>query len=129
MEPKWLSRDMVLAIHDEALAMFGGLAGVRDNGLFDSALDRPKNRLTYGHSPSLYALAASLCFGLVKNHPFLDGNKRTGLLAARAFLFLNGRAFEPNEADEVNIIVAVAEGSVDEMALERWFAEFSTPIR
>jgi len=129
MESKWLSRDMVLAIHDEALAMFGGLAGVRDNGLFDSALDRPKNRLTYGESPSLHALAASLCFRLVKNHPFLDGNKRTGLLAARAFLFLNGRAFEPNEADEVNIIVAVAEGSADERTLERWFAEFSTPIR
>lgn len=127
MEPKWLSRDMVLAIHDEAVAMFGGMAGVRDEGLLDSALDRPKNLLAYADAPTLFALAASLCFGLVKNHPFLDGNKRTGLLSARAFLFLNGLAFEPRETDEVNTMVAVAAGEADEAVLARWFEEFSTP--
>jgi death-on-curing protein len=129
MEPKWLNRHMVLAIHDEALAMFGGLAGVRDEGLLDSALDRPKNLFAYGDSPSLFALAASLAFGVVKNHPFLDGNKRTGLLAARAFLFLNGQVFEPAESDEVNTMVAVAAGEADEALLARWFEEFSTPKR
>ena len=127
MEPKWLTRQMVLAIHDEALAMFGGLAGVRDEGLLDSAIDRPKNLAAYAASPSLFALAASLCFGLVKNHPFLDGNKRTGLLSARAFLFLNGQVFEPTELDEVNTMVAVAAGEADETALARWFERYSTP--
>jgi death-on-curing protein len=127
MEPKWLTRDMVLAIHDEAVAMFGGLAGIRENGLLDSALDRPKNLFANTESPGLFARAAALCFGLVKNHPFLDGNKRTGLLAAPAFLFLNGQAFEPNETDEVNLIVAVAAGEADEAALARWFETFSAP--
>lgn len=127
MEPKWLARDMVLAIHDEAVAMFGGMAGVRNEGLLDSALDRPKNLLAYADTPTLFALAASLCFGLVKNYPFLDGNKRTGLLSVRAFLFLNGFAFEPRETDEVNTLVAVAAGEADEAVLARWFQEFSTP--
>ena len=126
MEPKWLTRQMILAIHDEAIVVFGGLPGIRDMALLDSAMDRPKNLLAYGDTPSLFDLAAALCCGMVKNHPFLDGNKRTGLLSARAFLFLNGQVFEPTEVDEVTMMVGVAEGAVDEAMLASWLARFST---
>jgi death-on-curing protein len=123
---KWLTREMVLAIHAEAIVNFGGLPGVRDAALLDSALDKPKNLLAYGEKPSLFDLAAALCVGIVKNHPFLDGNKRTGLLAARAFLFLNGQVFEPTEVDEVNMMVGVADGTVDAIMLASWLAGCST---
>ena len=126
MELQWLTRKMILAIHDEAVVAFGGLPGVRDMALLDSAVDRPKNLLAYGANPSLFDLAAALCCGIVKNHPFLDGNKRTGLLSARAWLFLNGQVFEPTEVDEVAMLVGVAEGTVDEAMLASWLARFST---
>jgi death-on-curing protein len=126
MQLKWLTRRMILAIHDEALVIFGGLPGVRDMALLDSAIDRPKSRLAYGDNPSLFALAAALYFGVVKNRPFFDGNKRTGLLSARAFLFLNGQVFEPTEVDEVTMMVGVADGSVDEAMLACWLARSST---
>jgi len=77
-------------------------------------------------NPSLFDLAAALCFGIVKNHPFLDGNKRTGLLSAHALLFLNGQVFEPAEVDEVTMMVGVADGTVDEALLASWLARFST---
>jgi death-on-curing protein len=127
-EPKWLTKRMVLAIHDEAVAMFGGTAGIRDEGLLESALNRPQNRFTYENEASLFDLAASLCHGICKNHPFLDGNKRTGLLSARAFLFLNGLAFEPREVDEVENMVAVAAGEIDEAGVAAWFKDFSAPL-
>jgi len=117
---------MILAMHDEAVVIFGGLPGVRDMALLDSAIDRPKNLIAYGDHPSLFDLAAALCFGIVKNHPFLDGNKRTGLLSARALLFLNGQVFEPAEVDEVTMMVGVADGTVDEAMLASWLACFST---
>jgi death-on-curing protein len=126
MELRWLTRQMLLAIHDEAVVVFGGLPGVRDIALLDSAIDRPKNLFAYGDDPSLFDLAAALCFGIVKNHPFLDGNKRTGLLAARAFLFLHDEVFEPTEVDEVTMMVGVADGTVDEAMLASWLACFST---
>lgn len=126
MEFKWLTREMVLAIHAEAIVNFGGRPGIRDAALLDSALDKPKNLLAYGEKPSLFDLTAALCVGIVKNHPFLDGNKRTGLLAARAFLFLNGQVFEPTEVDEVNMIVGVADGTVDVVMLASWLASCST---
>jgi len=126
MELKWLTRKMILAIHDEAVVVFGGLPGVRDMGLLNSAMDRPKNLLAYGDNPSLFDLAAALCFGIVQNHPFLDGNKRTGLLSAHAWLFLNGQVFEPTEVDEVTTMVGVAEGTVDEAMLAGWLACFSS---
>jgi len=126
MELKWLTRQMLLAIHDEAVVVFGGLPGVRDMALLDSAMDRPKNLLAYGDNSSLFDLAAAWCFGIVQNHPFLDGNKRTGLLSARALLLLNGQVFEPAEVDEVTMMVGVAEGTVDEAMLASWLARFST---
>jgi death on curing protein len=127
--PKWLAKRMVQAIHDEAVEMFGGTAGIRDEGLLESALSRPQNRFAYETEATLFDLAASLCHGVCKNYPFLDGNKRTALLAARAFLFLNGLAFEPREVDEVENMVAVASGELDEVGIAAWFKEFSTPIK
>lgn len=124
--PKWLSTAIVTAIHDEAIYEFGGLAGIRDVGLLESALDRPRNRLAYEPKSHLFDLAASLCFGITKNHPFIDGNKRTALLATRAFLFLNGYALEPSEEDEVLTLVSVADGSVTESALVSWLRRNSS---
>ncbi len=127
MEPKRLTAQLVQAIHTQVVAVFGGTHGVRDMGLLESALDRPRNRYAYGDDPTLFDLAAAYCIGIVKNHPFIDGNKRTGDLTARAFLFRNGYLFEPDEADEVNMIVALAAGEIDEGALARWISENSTP--
>jgi death-on-curing protein len=129
MEPKWLTARLVQAIHSQAVADFGGSHGVRDMGLLESALDRPRNLYAYGDDPTLFDLAAAFCAGIVKNHPFIDGNKRTGDLAARAFLFRNGYLFEPDEADEVNMIVALAAGEIEEDVLARWISENSTPKR
>jgi death-on-curing protein len=118
--PKWLATAVVTAIHDEAIYEFGGLAGIRDSGLLESALDRPRNRLAYEPKSTLFELAATLCVGIAKNHPFIDGNKRTALLATRAFLFLNGYALEPTEEDEVLTMVAVADSSLSEQQFADW---------
>lgn len=121
--PKWLTSAMVLALHNETLAMFGGLSGIRDAGLLETALAKPQQLMAYGKKVSLFDLAGSYCFGIVRRHPFLDGNKRTGLLCARAFLFLNGYELEPEEADEVDTIMKLAEGSLTEKALSRWLGK------
>ena len=123
--PKWLTSAIVTAIHDEAIYEFGGLAGVRDIGLLESALDRPRNQLAY-EKTDLFELAATLCVGVTKNRPFIDGNKRTALLATRAFLFLNGFALEPGEEDEVLTMVAVADGSMREQELGAWLRRNSS---
>lgn len=123
MEPKWLSASIVEAIHLEAIARFGGTDGIRDEGLLESALQRAKNLYFYGDEASVYAMAAAYCAGIVKNHPFLDGNKRTGLLAANVFLDLNDYAFQPNEAEAVNVIIALAAGEIDEAALAEWISD------
>ena len=124
--PKWLATALVTAIHDEAIYEFGGLAGIRDFGLLESALDRPRNRLAYEPKSTLVELAATLCVGLTKNHPLIDGNKRTALLATRAFLFLNGYALEPTEEDEVLTMVAVADDSLSEHQLADWLRKNSS---
>jgi death on curing protein len=124
--PKWLTTTIVTAIHDEAIFEFGGLAGVRDSGLLESALDRPRNRLAYEPKTNIFGLGASLCVGSTKNHPFIDGNKRTALLATRAFLFLNGYVLEPSEEDEVLTMVAVADDSMTETQLAAWLRRNSS---
>jgi death-on-curing protein len=111
---------LVAAIHDEAIFEFGGLGGVRDEGLLESAVARPKNRLAHEARSTIFELAAALCAELAKNRPFVDGNKRTALLATRAFLVPNGYSLEPDEADEVTTMVAVAAGSLDEASLAAW---------
>lgn len=119
-EFKWVTARIATAIHDEAIYEFGGLAGIRDHGLLESALDRPRNLLAYEAGSSIFELAASLCFGVAKNHPFNDGNKRTALLSTRAFLYLNGKVLEPAQQDEVATMLAVADGSLNEQQLAAW---------
>jgi death-on-curing protein len=126
IEPKWVTVAIATAIHDEAIYEFGGLPGVRDQGLLESALDRPRNVL--GYEPAIFKLAAALCVGITKNRAFNDGNKRTALLTTRAFLFLNGHALEPRQDDEVATLVAVADGSLDAAQLEVWLAGNSTRV-
>ena len=127
--PKWLSPALVTAIHDEAVYEFGGLGGTRDHALPESALDGPKNRLAHAPRSSRFELAATLCVGLAKKHPFIDGNKRTALLATRAFLFLNGYALEPSEQDEVATMVAIADGSLEESGVAAWLKRNSARAR
>jgi death-on-curing protein len=128
-EPRWLTMEMVRAIHEESLAIFGGAVGVRDEALLESAVAHPRSLFAYGDKPTIHHLAAGYCSGIIRNHPFIDGNKRAGLLAARAFLFLNGYDFDPDEAEEVNVIVELAAGNVDEDALTEWFKSNTTRIK
>jgi death on curing protein len=123
--PKWITSAIATAIHDEAIYEFGGLAGLRDQGLLESALDRPRNLLAHRPRSSLFELAAALCAGVVKDHAFNDGNKRTALLVTRAFLYLNGCELEPSQPDEVATLVAVAEGSLSETGLAAWLRQNS----
>jgi death-on-curing protein len=125
-EPRWLTRAMVVALHDESLALFGGMPGIRDEGMLESALARPRNRLAYEPGVEQSRLAAAYGFGLARNHPFLDGNKRIAVLAVAVFLSLNGRRFDPDETDEVRTVLALAAGELDEDALARWIEENTT---
>lgn len=123
---RWLTRRMVEAFHHESLARFGGADGVRDEGLLESALGRPQNRAACEEDATIFALAADYCFGIVRNHPFVDGNKRAGLLSARVFLALNGWRFEPDEAMTVEMIRGLAAGEVDHDTLVKWLTDNST---
>ena len=125
-DPRWLSKKLVQVLHAESLSRFGGAPGVRDEGLLESALDRPRNLLSYGDDPSLFDLAAAYTEGLLKNHPFVDGNKRAGLLAARAFLFQNGFRLDPPEAETVHVIEGVAAGEIKAEELSNWLKANST---
>ena len=122
-EPRWLTLRMVRAIHDRMLAEFGGLSGVRDEGLLESALARPQHLFHYGEAVTLFQLAASYCYGLVRNHPFIDGNKRTGFVVARVFLLFNGVHFSPPQGEPTRIIRALAAGEIGEGELVRWFED------
>jgi death on curing protein len=128
-KPKWITTAIAMAIHDEAIYEFGGLAGLRDPGLLESALDRPRNLLAHKPRSSMFELAATLCVGIAKDHPFNDGYKRTALLVTRAFLYLNGQALEPSQAGEVTTLVAVAEGSMGERELVEWLKANSSRLR
>src|SRR4051794_41869885 len=108
-EPFWLTRQMVVAIHDEQLTIHGGASGLRDEGMLESALDRPKNRWSYEQA-ELAELAAAYAFGIARNHPFIDGNKRTSLLALYTFLGVNGVDFVVPEAEAAAMILALAAG-------------------
>ena len=121
-EPVWLSTELIIAIHDEQLEQFGGPSGLRDRGLLESALARPLNQYAYGNE-DMAALAAAFAFGLVRNHPFIDGNKRTGLLALVTFLGLNGIDFVAPEAETAITMLALAAGEIDEGELAHWIRE------
>ena len=118
-EPVWIVRDVVLSVHDEQLSEHGGQSGVRDLGLLESALARPRNQYAYGET-SIARLAASYAFGLSRNHPFLDGNKRTSLVVAELFLALNGLELAPSDAECVTTFLALAAGDLTEEELAGW---------
>ena len=122
IEPEWLSLDLALAIHYRQLAEHGGPTGVRDQGMLESALARPLNQWTYGED-DLCALAAAYAYGIARNHPFADGNKRTAWVFARLFLRLNGQtlAFAPRDAIDIVLALAASELSEDELA--DWFRQ------
>jgi len=113
-------------LHTEAVVQFGGSPGLRDEGLLESTLARPRQLLAYGNAPDLFALAAAYATGILRNHPFVDGNKRAAVLAVAVFLHLNGRRFDPEEVDEVRTIRAAAAGDIDEPALAAWIKAHST---
>jgi len=121
-EPVWLLDAAVLIAHEISLANFGGAEGIRDIGLLESALARPKNLFAYEQT-DLFELAASYTSGIVGNHPFMDGNKRTGFLAGAAFLELNGRILKASEPEATRIILGVAAGEIDDAQLADWFRE------
>ena len=121
-EPSWLTRQIIVAIHDEQLTIHGGASRLRDEGMLDSALDRPRNRWAYEQA-DLPELAAAYAFSIARNHPFVDGNKRTSLLALYTFLGVNGVEFIVPEAEAAAIILALAAGDVDEVGLTRWIRD------
>ena len=118
-EPVWVDLSVVLAIHDEQLAEHGGASGVRDLGLLESALSRPKNRYAY-ESASIAVLAASYAHGIARNHPFLDGNKRTGFVVAELFLALNGLELFASDEASVVMWLGLATDEVSETELAAW---------
>ncbi len=113
MEPNWIPKNLVFALHNKLLHRYGGSNGVRDEGLLESALSRPE-RLYHYEEACLYAIAASYCFRIVKNHPFIDGNKRTGFMAAFTFLGVNGHHLIATEADALIQNVGLASSAITE---------------
>lgn len=126
-EPEWVLKETVLGLHEQSLHQHGGSAGIRDGGLLDSALGRPQNLFAYGQ-PTLHDLAASYAYGLVKNHPFIDGNKRTGFVVAVLMLELNGCHFHAEEADAALRTLALAAGEMTESAFAAWLEQNSDPV-
>lgn len=124
--PEWVLPEVVFAAHEQSLAQFGGSAGVREAGLLDSALGKPPNLFAYGR-PDLFELAASYAFGIIRNHPFIDGNKRTGFVVAVVFLELNGRSFRAAEADAALQTLALAAGEMTEAQFAAWLRANSRP--
>ncbi len=124
---RWLKEAVVIALHDEQLAEHGGSEGLRDEGLLSSALARPHNLLSYG-DPSVFDLAAAYAYRIIRNHPFVDGNKRTGFLAAYVFLALNGWQLIASEADAVAVVLALAQGEMEEAEFSAWLQQQTASI-
>lgn len=119
-EPKWLKPEIALTVHGMLLADHGGSAGIRDKELLESALHRPQQKYAYEDNCSLHDLAASLSFGIAKNHPFVDGNKRVALTLGLVFLEINGIETNAPEAEAAATFEALAAGSLSEMELSQW---------
>lgn len=127
-EPVWLLETAVLINHEISLSAHGGATGIRDQGLLESALDRPRNLFAYG-KPDIHELAAAYIAGIVQNHPFIDGNKRAGFLAGVGFLELNGFRFIATESDATQIILGLAAGQLTELQLTDWLKENSVEVK
>jgi death-on-curing protein len=117
-----------MAVHERLLAEFGGLSGIRDHGLLESALHRPENLFLY-EKPDVFDLAAAYAFGIVKNHPFVDGNKRTGFIVAAVFLETNGKRLLATEIESTITTLGLAAGSISEKEFGRWLKQKSSTAR
>lgn len=128
-DPRWLARMVVDAIHGDQLREHGGLPGVRDENVLESALARSQQKWHYGEETDIPVLAAAYAFGLVRNHPYRDGNKRVGFLAMATFLGINAYTFEATDADVVTTFLALAAGEVSEDQLADWIRDHSRRSR
>ena len=127
MPPIWLSKAVVLAIHERLLAEHGGSPGLRDPGLLDSALARPRQLHAYG-APDISDLAMAYAAGIIRNHPFVDGNKRTGFLCAFLFLAENGFWLMADEVEVVQVVTLLAANEIEEAAFAAWLRDKSKPV-
>ena len=116
---RWLLDGVVIAIHDEQIAVHGGIPGIRDDGLLSSALARPKHKADYG-DPIVFDVAAAYAYSIIRDHPFVDGNKRTGFLVAYVFLNINGWELRSSEVEAVNVVIDLAAGKMDEPSFSDW---------
>jgi death on curing protein len=122
-EPLWIEERDVLAIHDRLLALHGGATGLRDRGLLELALARPRQHHAYAGRSDIVEMAALYTAGIVRNHPFIDGNKRTGFVIGVLFLELHGFDFKASEPDATQAVMALAAGTLDEAAFTAWWRE------
>ena len=127
-EPVWLSAQLARAIHDDQIAQHGGSVGIRDENLFLASLDRPKNLFAYGTSPNLFDLAAAYGYRIAKNHPFIDGNKRTGFILMALFMELNSYSFDDSEMEVVLMMERLATDLEDQESIAIWLQEKSILI-
>jgi death-on-curing protein len=118
--PIWIETRDAVAIHDRLLALYGGATGLRDRGLLESALARPRQHQAYAEAPDIVEMAALYTAGLVRNHPFVDGNKRTGFVIGVLFLELHGFDFKASEEDATQAVMALAAGTLDEAGYAAW---------
>jgi len=126
-EPRWLSITLVIAVHADQVKAHGGSLGLRDKGLLESALSRPRNRFEYESGSDLSSLAASYGFGIARNHPSVDGNKRVAFQAMYLFLGLNDWRIDAPEEEVVGLMLALASGELDETELSSWLRDHSSP--
>ena len=128
-EPRWIAKKALLLLHEESLAEFGGARGLRDEGLLESALARPHNAYAYRPDITIAELAASYAFGLAKNHPFVDGNKRAAFLSIGLLLAISGYRLQADQVDAIQTILAVVDGELTEDALAAWIASRMRRVR
>jgi death-on-curing protein len=121
-EPRWITKEQAVRMHAEQLAVFGGPAGLRDEGMLESALGRPQNKWAFGETDDAI-LAAAYAFGIARNHPFVDGNKRAAFMVMMTFLRKNGFAFAPAPAQSTVAIMGLAAGEIAEEGLARWIRD------
>lgn len=128
IEPKWVTQEVIIALHDRQIAEFGGVSGVRDLGLLQSVIARPQNAFYYSQVISLTKLAACYAFGIAKNHTFVDGNKRTAFMSCYLFLLKNGFIIKASEEERFISILSLANGSISEEEFANWLEEHIVKI-
>ena len=127
-EPVWMDKPEVLVVHSRQLAEHGGSDGIRDEGLLEPALGKPRNAFAYEANCDLFRLAASYAFGIARNHPFIDGNKRTALVVSLSFLLLNGFRIVSSPEEKYFIYIHLAEGALTEEELAQWFTAHAVAL-